>query len=173
MSTLYSLEESLERSAIAVLEAETDLADVRIVSADESDEDTLPQITVRAEKLDEVVRGMQTWNCRLTITLTTAADETPQEEKDERRLPDEDDDDNGAPGFKSLWKALSDLVDADQGDVARDDDRAFVVAAVDLDGVAPVGGLERLLDGAEVVGDAPRGGDGGERGEGEHGERIA
>ena len=114
MSTLYSLEESLERSAIAVLEAETDLADVRIVSADESDEDTLPQITVRAEKLDEVVRGMQTWNCRLTITLTTAADETPQEEKDERRLPDTDDDDNGAPGFKSLWKALSDLVDADQ-----------------------------------------------------------
>jgi hypothetical protein len=114
MSTLYSLEESLERSAIAVLEAETDLADVRIVSADESDEDTLPQITVRAEKLDEVVRGMQTWNCRLTITLTTAADETPQEEKDERRLPDEDDDDDGAPGFKSLWKALSDLVDADQ-----------------------------------------------------------
>lgn len=114
MSTLYSLEESLERSAIAVLEAETDLADVRIVSADESDEDTLPQITVRAEKLDEVVRGMQTWNCRLTITLTTAADETPQEEKDERRLPDTDDDDNGAPGFKSLWKSLSDLVDADQ-----------------------------------------------------------
>ena len=114
MSTLYSLEESLERSAIAVLEAETDLADVRIVSADESDEDTLPQITVRAEKLDEVVRGMQTWNCRLTITLTTAADETPQEEKDERRLPDPDDDDDGAPGFKSLWKALSDLVDADQ-----------------------------------------------------------
>ena len=114
MSTLYSLEESLERSAIAVLDAETDLADVRIVSADESDEDTLPQITVRAEKLDEVVRGMQTWNCRLTITLTTAADETPQEEKDERRLPDTDDDDDGAPGFKSLWKALSDLVDADQ-----------------------------------------------------------
>ena len=114
MSTLYSLEESLERSAIAVLEAENDLADVRIVSADESDEDTLPQITVRAEKLDEVVRGMQTWNCRLTITLTTAADQTPQEEKDERRLPDEDDDDDGAPGFKSLWKALSDLVDADQ-----------------------------------------------------------
>ena len=114
MSTLYSLEESLERSAIAVLEAETDLADVRIVSADESDEDTLPQITVRAEKLDEVVRGMQTWNCRLTITLTTAADETPQEEKDERRLPDPDDDDEGAGGFKSLWKSLSDLVDADQ-----------------------------------------------------------
>lgn len=114
MSTLYSLEESLERSAIAVLEAETDLADVRIVSADESDEDTLPQITVRAEKLDEVVRGMQTWNCRLTITLTTAADETPDEERNERRLPDEDDDDDGAAGFKSLWKALSDLVDADQ-----------------------------------------------------------
>ena len=106
MSTIYSIEESLERAAIAVLEAETDLADARIAPADDSDEDTLPQITVRAEKLDEVVRGMQTWNCRLTITLTTAADETPQEEKDERRLPDLDDDDDGATGFKSLWKTL-------------------------------------------------------------------
>jgi hypothetical protein len=114
MSTIYSIEESLERAAIAVLEAETDLADARIAPADDSDEDTLPQITVRAEKLDEVVRGMQTWNCRLTITLTTAADETPQEEKDERRLPDLDDDDDGATSFKSLWKTLCDLVDADQ-----------------------------------------------------------
>jgi hypothetical protein len=114
MSTIYSIEESLERAAIAVLEAETDLADARVAPADDSDEDTLPQITVRAEKLDEVVRGMQTWNCRLTITLTTAADETPQEEKDERRLPDLDDDDDGATGFKSLWKTLCDLVDADQ-----------------------------------------------------------
>ena len=114
MSTLYSIEESLERAAIAVLEAETDLADCRIVSADESDEDTLPCIYVKAEKLDEVVRGMQTWNCRLTISLCTAADETPQSEKDERRLPDTDDDDEGATGFKSLWKSLSDLVDADQ-----------------------------------------------------------
>lgn len=114
MSALYSIEESLERAAIAVLEAETDLADCRIVSADESDEDTLPCIYVRAERLDEVVRGMQTWNCRLTITLTTAADETPQSEKNLRRLPDADDDDDGAAGFKSLWKTLYDLVDADQ-----------------------------------------------------------
>jgi|GEM_PF-5726657 len=114
MSTLYSIEESLERAAIAVLEDDTDLADVRIVSADESDEDELPQITVRAEKLDELVLGMQTWNCRLTITLTTAADETPDAERNERRLPDTDDTDEGAAGFKSLWKTLSDLVDADQ-----------------------------------------------------------
>jgi len=114
MSTLYSIEESLERAAIAVLEAETDLADCRIAPADDSDEETLPQITVRAEKLDEVVRGMQTWNCRLTITLTTAADETPEEERNARRLPDPDDDDEGADGFKSLWKTLCDLVDADQ-----------------------------------------------------------
>ena len=114
MSTLYSIEESLERAVVAVLEDDTDLADIRIVSADESDEDTLPQITVRAEKLDELVLGMQTWNCRLTITLVTAADETPDAERNERRLPDPDDTDEGAPGFKSLWKTLSDLVDADQ-----------------------------------------------------------
>jgi hypothetical protein len=73
MSTVYSIEESLERATVAVLENASALDDVRIVSADESDEDTLPQITVRAEKLEEVVRGMQTWNCRLTITLVTAA----------------------------------------------------------------------------------------------------
>ena len=114
MSTLYSIEESLERAAIAVLEDAAALDDVRIVSADESDEDTLPQITVRAEKLEEVVRGMQTWNCRLTITLVTAADLTPEAERDERFVPDPDDDDDGAAGFKSLWKTLCDLADADQ-----------------------------------------------------------
>ena len=48
MSTVYSIEESLERATVAVLENAAALDDVRIVSADESDEDTLPQITVRA-----------------------------------------------------------------------------------------------------------------------------
>jgi hypothetical protein len=103
---LYSLEESLERAVVTVLKADTDLASCRIVSSDQSDEETLPQITVRAERLDELVLGMQTWNARLTITLTTAADETPDVEKDERRLPDTDDDDNGADGFKELWNDL-------------------------------------------------------------------
>ena len=51
MSTLYYIEESLERATVTVLESSAALDDVRIVSADESDEDTLPQITVRAEKL--------------------------------------------------------------------------------------------------------------------------
>ena len=103
---LYSLEESLERAVVTVLKADADLAACRIVSSDQSDEETLPQITVRAERLDELVLGMQTWNARLTITLTTAADETPDVEKDERRLPDTDDDDNGADGFKELWNDL-------------------------------------------------------------------
>ena len=103
---LYSLEESLERAVVTVLKADADLAACRIVSSDQSDEETLPQITVRAERLDELVLGMQTWNARLTITLTTAADETPDAEKNERRLPDTDDDDNGADGFKELWNDL-------------------------------------------------------------------
>lgn len=114
MSTpLYSLEECLERAVIAVLEANSNLAACRISSADESDEDTLPGITVRAEKLDELVLGMQTWNARVTIMLTTAADETPDEERNERRLPDAEDDDEGAAGFKELWHDLSAAVDAD------------------------------------------------------------
>jgi hypothetical protein len=108
----YSLEESLERAVIAALEAAADLAACRISSADESDEDILPSITVRAEKLDEVVLGMATWNARVAVTLTTAADETPDEERNERRLPDTEDDDEGAPGFKELWHDLSATVDA-------------------------------------------------------------
>jgi hypothetical protein len=107
----YSLEESLERAVIAALEADSNLAACRISSADESDEDILPSITVRAEKLDEVVLGMQTWNARVAVTLTTAADETPDEERNERRLPDSEDDDEGAPGFKELWHDLSATVD--------------------------------------------------------------
>jgi hypothetical protein len=113
MPALYSLEESLERAAITVLEAVAGLSSCRIAAADDSDEDTLPCIYVRAEKLDELVLGMQTWNCRLSITLTASADETPQSEKDLRRLPDADDDDIGAAGYKALWKALMDTVDAD------------------------------------------------------------
>ena len=107
----YSLEESLERAVIAALEADSNLAACRITSADESDEDILPSITVRAEKLDEVVLGMQTWNARVAVMLTTAADETPDEERNERRLPDSEDDDEGAPGFKELWHDLSATVD--------------------------------------------------------------
>lgn len=112
MSTLYSLEESLERATVTALDAVAALDSCRIVAADASDEDTLPCIYVRAEKLDEVVRGMQTWLCRLAITLTTAADETPQSEKNGRRLPDADDDDTGAAGYKTLWKTLVDTVSA-------------------------------------------------------------
>ena len=102
----YSLEESLERAIVAALVADSDLAACRISSADESDEDELPAIAVRAEKLDEVVAGMQTWNARVAVTLITAADETPAEERNERRLPDGEDDDEGADGFKELWHDL-------------------------------------------------------------------
>ena len=136
MSTLYSIEESLERATVAVLENAAALDDVRIVSADESDEDTLPQITVRAEKLEEVVRGMQTWNCRLTITLVTAADLTPEAERDERFVPDPDDDDDGAAGFKSLWKTLSDLADADQFVTDLNAEDIVKVWAVEFDPVS-------------------------------------
>ena len=114
MSTLYSIEESLERATVTVLENAAALDDVRIVSADENDEDTLPQITVRAEKLEEVVRGMQTWNCRLTITQVTAADLTPEAYRVVRCVPDTVDDEDFSAGFKSLWKTLCDLADADQ-----------------------------------------------------------
>jgi hypothetical protein len=107
----YSLEESLERAVDTVLTADSDLAGVRITSADESDEDGLPMISIRAEKLDELVLGMQTWNARIGITLTTAADQTPDEERNERRLPDAADDDNGAAGFKALWRDLWATVD--------------------------------------------------------------
>jgi hypothetical protein len=107
----YSLEESLERAVDTVLTADSDLAGVRITSADESDEDSLPMIAIRAEKLDELVLGMMTWNARVSITLTTAADETPDDERAERRLPDSADDDEGAAGFKQLWRDLWATVD--------------------------------------------------------------
>jgi hypothetical protein len=107
----YSLEESLERAVDTVLTADSNLAGVRISPADESDEDSLPMISIRAEKLDELVLGMQTWNTRVTITLTTAADETPDEELNERRLPDPTDDDAGSAGFKALWHDLWAVVD--------------------------------------------------------------
>ena len=107
----YSLEECLERAVDTVLTADSNLAGCRITSADESDEDSLPMIAIRAEKLDEVVLGMATWNARVTITLTTAADETPEEEINERRLPDSEDDDEGAAGFKALWHDLWGVVD--------------------------------------------------------------
>ena len=107
----YSLEESLERAIDTVLTADSKLAACRITAADESDEDSLPMIAIRAEKLDELVLGMQTWNTRVTITLTTSADETPDEERNERRLPDTADDDEGAAGFKELWHDLWTAVD--------------------------------------------------------------
>jgi hypothetical protein len=106
----YSLEESLERAVDTVLTADANFAACRITSADESDEDSLPMIAIRAEKLDELVLGMKTWNARVTITLTTAADETPDEERHERRLPDSADDDEGASGFKALWHDLWNVV---------------------------------------------------------------
>lgn len=112
MPTQYSLEESLEKAAVAALGAVSGLSLCRIVSADESDEETLPQISVRAEKLDELVLGMQTWNVRISVTLTNAADETPAEEIADRRYPEDEDDDTGAAGFKSLWKTLTDAVQA-------------------------------------------------------------
>jgi hypothetical protein len=107
---LYSLEEGLERSVVQTLQGITALSGLRIVPADRSDETELPMISVRAEKLDEVVLGMGTWNARIAATLTTAADETEEEEIAARRLPDAVKDDEGATGFKREWKILSDTM---------------------------------------------------------------
>lgn len=112
MAALYSLEESLERAAISVLSGITAFSSCRIVSADESDEETFPMITVKAERTEELVPGCQTWTARLTVSLNNAADETPDAEIEDRRYPEDQDDDTGAAGLKSLWKTLSATVSA-------------------------------------------------------------
>jgi len=92
MATLYSLEESLERSAVAVLGTVAALADCQINPADVSDEETLPLIYVRAEKQDELVLNMGTWNARLVFSITASADE------------------DGIDAFNSAWKSLVETV---------------------------------------------------------------
>lgn len=114
MSVEYSLEESLETAVVDVLSSAIELAACRIVPADQSDEETLPQISVRAEKLDELVLGMQTWNARISIKLSTVADLTPAEEIDERFVPDNTENDAGAAGFKLLYKELVGLLESAQ-----------------------------------------------------------
>jgi hypothetical protein len=114
MSVEYSLEQSLETAVVDVLSAAIELEACRIVPADQSDEETLPQISVRAEKLDEVVLGMQTWNARIGIKLSTVADLTPAEEIDERFIPDNTQNDAGAAGFKLLYKDLVALLESAQ-----------------------------------------------------------
>ncbi len=104
---LYSIEESLERSVVQTLQGITALSPYAIVAADVSEETDLPLISVRAERQDEVVLGMQTYNARLAVTMTAAADETSDEERDQRRVADSEDDDEGAPGFKADWKTLA------------------------------------------------------------------
>lgn len=105
---LYSLEESVERSAVSALTGITALSGLNIVVADLSTETDLPMLAARCEKLDEVVLGMRTYNARLALTLTTSADETTAEERAARRLPDTEDDDEGADDFKAKWKAVTD-----------------------------------------------------------------
>jgi len=110
MPLLYSLEESLESSAVTVLSAAEGLSTVRVVPYDQSDENTLPQLCLRCEKLEELVLGIGTWNARLVATLTAAADETPDDEINARRVPDPDDDDGGVTTYQELWKAVMDAV---------------------------------------------------------------
>jgi hypothetical protein len=110
---LYNLEESIERSCVSVLTGITALAGLSITRADTSNEAELPLVAVRAERQDEVVLGMQTWNMRLAVTLTTAADETSDEEVAARRRAEPTDDDTGADGFAGYWKTLTDTLTAE------------------------------------------------------------
>jgi len=110
MPLLYSLEQSLESAAVTVLSAVAGLSSVRVVPYDQSDENTLPQLCVRCEKLDELVLGVGTWHARLAITLTAAADETPAEEVGERRVPEPTDDDGGITTYQVLWNSVMDAV---------------------------------------------------------------
>ena len=109
---LYNLEDCLERATVAALGDVAGLSGVRIVSADVSSETELPYISVRAEKAEELVLGAGVWQMRLTVMLATAADETDADLEAQRRYPEADDDDDGATGFNSLWKTLTDTMHA-------------------------------------------------------------
>jgi len=109
---LYSLEESIERACVSVLTGVTSLATLTIVHGDASDEVPLPYISVRAERQEEVTPAMQTWQLRLAVSLSCAADKTTDEETDARRYPEDEDDDAGEPGFAAYWKTLSDTLTA-------------------------------------------------------------
>lgn len=109
---VYNLEDSLERATVAALGDVAGLAAVRIVQADVSSEASLPYIAVRAEKDEELTLGAGVWRMRLAVELCTAADLTDPDLEAERRYPDTEDDDDGAPGFNTLWKTLTDTMHA-------------------------------------------------------------
>ena len=73
---------------------------------------------------------------REIISEKAAADLTPEAERDERFVPDPDDDDDGAAGFKSLWKTLCDLADADQFVTDLNAEDIVKVWAVEFDPVS-------------------------------------
>lgn len=109
---VYNLQDSLERATVAALGDVAGLVACRIVQADVSSETSLPYIAVRAEKDDELVLGAGVWRMRLTAELCTSADLTDPELEDQRRYPDSEDDDDGAVGFNTLWKTLTDTMHA-------------------------------------------------------------
>ncbi len=109
---VYNLQDSLERATVAALGDVAGLASCRIVQADVSSETSLPYIAVRVEKDEELVLGAGVWRMRLTAELCTSADLTDPELEDQRRYPDSEDDDDGAAGFNTLWKTLTDTMHA-------------------------------------------------------------
>jgi len=109
---VYNLQDALERATVAALGDVAGLALCRIVQADVSSETSLPYIAVRAEKDEELVLGAGVWRMRLTAELCTSADLTDPELEDQRRYPDSEDDDDGAVGFNTLWKTLTDTMHA-------------------------------------------------------------
>lgn len=109
---VYNLQDGFERAVVAALGDVAGLASCRIVQADVSSETSLPYIAVRAEKDEELVLGAGVWRMRLTAELCTSADLTDTELEDQRRYPDSEDDDNGAAGFNTLWKTLTDTMHA-------------------------------------------------------------
>ena len=126
----YSIEESLERSIVGILQGITALSGVSIVAADESDETELPMISLRAENQGEVSPGMQTYQMRLSASLTATANKTTDEEKNERRIPDDEDDDTGSAGMKSEWRTLVDTLNTG------------LVSAINSVGMVHVWGIE-------------------------------
>lgn len=112
VAPVYNLQDSLERATVAALGDVAGLASCRIVQADVSSETSLPYIAVRAEKDEELVLGAGVWRMRLTAELCTSADLTDSELEDQRRYPDAEDDDDGATGFNTLWKTLTDTMHA-------------------------------------------------------------
>jgi len=101
---VYSLEDSVERAVILALAENETLAAFPAVPALKSSETPLPMIVVKAQRTNEVVRDMGTWEGRLEVSLVTPADETDPDEV--RTRLQEAPVDLGATLMVDLWREL-------------------------------------------------------------------